>query len=180
MIRQSIARRYAKALFAVGEKDGKYRDYLKEMGEIVSAVEGEPRLKKALLLPFLEMDRRKDVLSDFIKVLSLSPPVVTLLGLLLDRDRMGYLSLIHSAYEDMVDEKEGRVKGVGYSAYPLSEELKARIEEALGERLRKKVRLDIKEDKDLIGGIKVIVGGMRIDGSVKRQLELLNKSMLKE
>ena len=93
---------------------------------------------------------------------------------------MGYLPLILGVYEDMVDEKEGRVKGVGYSAYPVSEAVKARIEEALEEKLRKKVHLDIKEDKGLIGGIKVIVGGMRIDGSVKRQLELLNESMMKE
>ena len=180
MIRQSIARRYAKALFAVGEKDGKYRDYLREAGEILSTIEGEPRLKKALMLPLFEMDRRKDILSDFIKALSLSPPVAALLSLLLERDRMGYLPLIHGSFEHMVDEKEGRVKGVGYSAYPVSEAVKTRIEEALEEKLHKKVHLDIKEDKDLIGGIKVIVGGMRIDGSVKRQLELLNESMMKE
>jgi len=67
-----------------------------------------------------------------------------------------------------------------YSAYPLPDGTKARIEEALGERLNKKVELRSEEDKELIGGLKVIVGGMRIDGSVKRQLELLNESMMKE
>jgi len=180
MIRRSIARRYAKGLFAVGQKDGNYARYLHEMEELLSAMEGEPRLRKAFMLPLLEMERRKDILSDLLRALSLSPPVGALLGLLLDRNRMGYLPLIRGAYEEMADELEGRVKGVGYSAYPVPDAIKARIEEALGEKLRKKVSLSIEEDKNLIGGIKVIVGGMRIDGTVKRQLELLNESLMKE
>ena len=75
--------------------------------------------------------------------------------------------------------KEGS-RGTMYSAYPVPDDTKARIEGALGERLNKKVELLSVEDKELIGGLKVIVGGMRIDGSVKRQLELLNESMMKE
>ncbi|MGD0229411.1 MAG: ATP synthase F1 subunit delta [Syntrophorhabdales bacterium] len=180
MIRQSIAKRYARGLFAVGEKDGKYTDYLRGLQEILSTVEGEPRIGKALMLPLFEMDKRKAVLSDLMGLLGAAPPVAALLGLLLERNRMNYLPLIRDAYEEMVDDREGRVKGIGYSAYPVSDKVKSRIEEALGERLNKKVQLQIREDKDLIGGIKVIVGGMRIDGSVKKQLELLNESMMKE
>jgi len=42
------------------------------------------------------------------------------------------------------------------------------------------VDLKVEEDKGLIGGIKVIVGGLRIDGSVKRQLELLSERIMEE
>ncbi len=180
MIRQSIARRYAKGLFSAGEKDGKYKDYLRQMNDMLSVVKKEPKLEKALMIPLFEMAKRKELLSDLIKALSLAPTVASLLQLLLDKNRIDYLPLVRDIYADMVDEKEGRVKGVGYSPYPLSPDMKKRIEEALGERLNKQVQLDIKEDKELIGGIKVIVGGIRIDGSVKRQLELLNESMMKE
>ena len=180
MIRQSIARSYAKGLFAAGEKDGKYKDYLRQMEEILKIVNEAPRIRKALALPLFEMDKRKELLSGFMSALDVSPPVAALLGLLLEKNRMTYLPAIHDAYEQMIDDKEGRVKGAVYSAYPLSDDAKARIEEALGERLNKKVELRVEEDKELIGGLKVIVGGMRIDGSVKRQLELLNESMMKE
>lgn len=180
MIRQSIAKRYAKGLFASGEKDGKYRDYLEQLDRILGLVLKQPKLEKALMVPLLEMEKRRELLSDIVRGLAVPTTVAGLLGLLLEKNRMDYLPLIRDLYEEMVDEKEGRVKGIGYSAYPLSDATKARIEDALGERLNKKVKLDIREDKNLIGGIKVIVGGLRIDGSVKRQLELLNESMMKE
>ena len=43
MIRQSIARRYAKALFAVGEKDGRYKEYLEQMGQLLKVVYTDAR-----------------------------------------------------------------------------------------------------------------------------------------
>jgi F-type H+-transporting ATPase subunit delta len=161
-------------------KDGRYRDYLKEVDEVLSVFEGEPKLAKALELPLFEMEKRKDILADLTKLLGLSNASVALIGLLLERNRINYLPMIRTAYEEMANAREGLVKGVGYSAYPLSDEAKSRIEKALGEKLNKKVALDFEEDKELIGGIKVLIGGLRIDGSIKRQLEILNESMMKE
>jgi F-type H+-transporting ATPase subunit delta len=180
LIRQSIARRYAKGLFAVGVKDDKYREYLAQMDETLITLKKEPKLNKALVLPLLKMEQRKEILIDLTRALGLSPVPIALLSLLLERNRMNYLPLIRAAYEEMVNDREGVVKGIGYSAYPLSGGAKARIEKALGERLNRKVLLDVKEDRDLIGGIKVIIGGMRIDGTVRRQLEILNERMMKE
>jgi len=179
-MRQSIARRYAKGLFAVGVKDGRYRDYLGQMDEILSVLKTAPKLDRALALPLLKMEQRQDVLADFTKALGLPSSLAALLALLLEKNKMNYLPMIRDAYEEMANDREGLVNGIGYSAYPLSDDAKKRIEEALGEKLSKKVLLDMKEDKDLIGGIKVVIGGIRIDGSVKRQLEVLNESMMKE
>ena len=180
MIRQSIARSYAKGLFAVGEKDGRYEEYLRQMEEILKTMNETPRIGRALTLPLLEMDKRRDLLSGFVSLFGASPPVAALLGLLLEKSRFPYLSAICDAYRQMIDEKEGRVRGAVYSPDPLSGDAKTRIEEALGARLNKKVELRTEEDKELIGGLKVIVGGTRIDGSVRRQLELLHESMMKE
>jgi len=180
VIRRSIARRYARGLFAVGERDGKFGDYLRQMKDVLSVIEAGEQLKRALTLPLLEIERRREVLADLVKALSIDPALSAFLAFLLERNRMNYLPMICEAFERMVDELGGVVKGVGYSPYPVSEAVRLRLEEALGERLNKKVQLDIREDRSLIGGMKVVVGGMRIDGSVKRQLELLNESMLKE
>jgi F-type H+-transporting ATPase subunit delta len=180
LIRQSIARKYARGLFAVGAKDGKYREYLDQIDSVLSVFASEPRMKMALMLPLLEMERRKDILSDLSSVLGLSAPVASFLGLLLEYTRINYLPVIRETYSELADGKEGIVKGIAFTAYPLPDDAKSRVEEALGERLSKKVRLDVKEDKELIGGIKVIIGGTMIDGSVKKQLELLNESLMKE
>jgi len=180
VIRQSVARRYAKGLFSVGEKDGKYGEYLRQLRNVLSVFEAGPRLARALTLPLLEVEKRKELLSDVVKAVGASPVPSAFLGLLLEKNRMNYLPLICEALEEMVDEKAGVVKGIGYTPYPMSGDVRAKIEEALARRLDRKVELDMRQDTSLIGGIKVVVGGFRIDGSVKRQLELLNESMLKE
>ena len=74
MIRQSIAKRYAKGLFAVGEKDGQYKGYLVELENILDLFEKEQRLKKALMLPLLEAKKRKELLSDTMRISGTSLP----------------------------------------------------------------------------------------------------------
>jgi len=57
---------------------------------------------------------------------------------------------------------------------------KGRIEKELGTRLGKEVLLTVREDKSLIGGVKVAIKGTIIDGSVRRQLHTLQENILKE
>jgi F-type H+-transporting ATPase subunit delta len=181
LIQQSIAKRYAKGLFAVGEKDGRYRGYLDELDSILGLFEKEQRLKKALMLPLLEIQKRKELLSDTIRLSNVYLPLANMLTMLLENNRMTYLPLIRDVYSDLIDDKEDRARGIVWSAYPLEQSLKNRIEDALKETFHKKeVILSTIEDKSLIGGVKVAVKGTIIDGSVKKQLETLKENILKE
>ena len=163
MISQSIAKRYAKGLFNVGEKNGKYKEYQSEIEGILGVFDREERLKRAIVLPLVEVEKRREVLSDVLKSLQVSSPLASMFTMLLEKNRMGYLSLIRDVYNDLVDEKEGRVKGTLWTAF-----------------LGKEVLLTVREDKSLIGGVKVAIKGTIIDGSVKRQLHTLQENILKE
>jgi F-type H+-transporting ATPase subunit delta len=180
LIHQAIAKKYARGLFNVGEKNGKYKDYLKELETMLSLLEKEGRLKKALMLPILEMDKRKDVLGDVMRAVGISAPTSNMLSMLLERNRITYLPLLRDVYSDLVDEKEGRVRGTLWTAFPLDAPAKAQIEGVLKEKMRKDVVLKVMEDKSLIGGVKLNVKGTIIDGSVKRQLNTLKENILKE
>ncbi len=180
MISQSIAKRYAKGLFNVGEKNGKYKEYQAEIEGILSVFDKEERLKRAIVLPLVEVEKRKEVLSDVMKSLQISSPLASMFTMLLEKNRMGYLNLIRDVYNDLVDEKEGRIKGTLFSAFPVSDDVRGNIEKELGAKLNKQVSLAVKEDKSLIGGVKVAIKGTIIDGSVKRQLHTLQENILKE
>ena len=180
MIHQSIARRYAKGLFAVGERDGNYVKYHGELEKVIDLFQTEKRVGRALLLPILEINKRKEILADILKVLDISASTSNMFSMLLEKNRMEYLTAIKDQYEALLDEKEGRMRGVIWSAYPISDNVKGSIEEALKKKMEKDVLLDVVEDKELIGGLKVRIGGTIIDGSVKRQLEILRENILKE
>jgi len=180
LISRSIAKRYARGLFAVGEKDGKYNQYLEELNSILDFFTKEQRLSRPLILPILEMSKRKDILAEVLKIFKVSVPLANIFMMLLERNRMNYLAVIRDVYSELVDEKEGRVRGTVWTAYPLEAETIKRIEAVLKEKLKKDVILDAIEDKSLIGGVKVSLKGTIIDGSVKRQLETLKENIMKE
>jgi F-type H+-transporting ATPase subunit delta len=180
LISRSIAKRYAKGLFAVGERDGKYKSYLEELEGILGVFDREQRLKKALVLPLLEVKKRKELLSDVMRSLGASPSVSSLFNLLVENNRMGYLPIIRDVYQELVDDKEGRVRGTLWTAYPIEETFRNRIAEVLKDKFNKEVVLETVEDKSLIGGVKVVIKGTVIDGSVKKQIETLKENILKE
>jgi F-type H+-transporting ATPase subunit delta len=180
LISRSIAKRYAKGLFAVGEKNGKYRSYLEELEGVLSVFDKEQRLKKALMLPLLEVQKRKELLSDVMRALGVSPSVSSLFNILVENNRMGYLPVIRDVYQELVDDKEGRVRGTLWTAYPLEETSRNRIAEVLKDKFNKEVTLKTLEDKSLIGGVKVVIKGTIIDGSVKKQIETLKENILEE
>ncbi len=84
MIRQSIAKRYAKGLFAVGEKDGQYKGYLAELENILGLFEKEQRLKKALMLPLLEIQKKKSS-ERYYEDFGTSLPLANMLTMLLEK-----------------------------------------------------------------------------------------------
>lgn len=180
MIQHSIARRYAKGLFSAGEKDGRYGEYLTELKTVLDLLDREKQLNRALMLPLLEVDKRKELLSDVLRLLGTSLTLANMLRLLLENNRMAYLPLIRDEYGELLDEKEGRVKGTLWSPFPVDGKVKSRIEESLKQKMNKEVVLQTVEDKSLIGGLKIQVRGTIIDGSVKRQLENLRENILKE
>ncbi|MDD5244027.1 MAG: ATP synthase F1 subunit delta [Syntrophorhabdaceae bacterium] len=180
MISRSIAKRYAKGLFAVGEKNGKYRSYFEELEGVLSVFDKEQRLKKALMLPLLEVQKRKELLSDVMRALGVSPSVSSLFNILIENNRMGYLPVIRDVYQELVDDKEGMVRGTLWTAYPLEETSRNRIAEVLKDKFNKEVTLETLEDKSLIGGVKVVIKGTIIDGSVKKQIETLKENILEE
>jgi F-type H+-transporting ATPase subunit delta len=61
---------------------------------------------------------------------------------------------------------------------PLKNEVLGGIEESLERLISKKIKAEVREDKDLIGGIVVRIGDLVLDGSVRAQLEGLKESFL--
>ena len=73
----------------------------------------------------------------------------------------------------MLNADLGVKEGIAYSAFPLSAEEKAALEEAFSRKLGAKVELMVVMDPHLIGGVKVALEGKVYDGTVKNRLSEL-------
>lgn len=173
----SVARRYARALMSLGVEDGGFEKYAAELDRLRVAFDESAELRDLWLNPANDRAHRMAGVDGLAGPLALSPVIVNLLRMMVERQRLGDLPDIARAYHELVDAKIGRVQATLTSASPLAPELIESISSALAKITGKQIVLESKVDGRLIGGVVAQVGGTVFDGSLKTQLEELRGSL---
>ncbi|MBW1616817.1 MAG: ATP synthase F1 subunit delta [Deltaproteobacteria bacterium] len=173
----SVSRRYAKALLLIGKEDNKAEDYKKELNEFVKLIEKEADLLQAINNPLYETASRKKILQIIIEKLQLSSVMKSFLILLFDKGRMKFVSVIDETYRKLCDELKGVAHATLFSASELSSETIEKIRAVLSKKTGKNIRLEVKQDQSLIGGIITKIGDFVLDGSIKTQLLNMKESL---
>ncbi|HIC96113.1 TPA: ATP synthase F1 subunit delta [Candidatus Bipolaricaulota bacterium] len=177
---KEVAYSYASALWELGAEEGRMRlDRLEEdlqySWRVLSLSEFE--LLRALRHPLIP---KRDKLMLVREVFSeLDELVRNLLLLLVERGRVAYLGGILEEFRRLREEREGLIRAVVFSPFPLGE-LRGAIRGRLEELTGKEVRLEERLDRSLIGGVKIKMGDLVLDGSVRAKLEQLCEELLLE
>jgi F-type H+-transporting ATPase subunit delta len=177
MIVGSIARRYARALFALAQEQGQVEAWADSLTTLRDVVEDSEELKDVLVNPVYVKEQRRAIAAKLSTALSLDESVANLLALLADRNRLGELNGIVDAFGQMADEKLGRVRAHITSAVPLDAATADRLSAKLAQSARGEVLLDHTVDPSLIGGVVAQVGNLVFDGSIRTQLEDLRRTL---
>ena len=169
----SSARRYAEALYQIGTSEKAQGEFGSSLERLHEALSGE--VLRALRNPGIPLRARRAALD---AATAAEPKAIrSLLGLLLERERVALFPRIAGAYVDLVERRAGIVKGTITTAKEISanerEELVRRLERSSG----KKIRATFAVDESLIGGAKVQVGDRLIDSSLKAQLDELRREL---
>ena len=178
MISQTIARRYATALLALGREDGNFSQYGDELAAFTSMV-ANPDLAEALNNPIYPEAVRQNILNAVLAKMSLSPVMLNFLRLLQDKKRISQVEGICSHYQSLVDEVNNVQRATVVTAVPVSQAVYDQIQKTLEEMTGKTIFLESKQDPEIIGGIVAQVGDLTLDGSVKTQLRNLKESLIK-
>lgn len=177
MINARIARRYAKALLAIGSEDGKADAYKEELAQFVSVLEAHEELESALCNPLYDGQSRKKVLVAILERLKPSAVMSAFLSLLFDKGRIRHVKDIYTLYEKLSDELSGVVRADVVSAASLSDDVVSKIRDALSKKTGKKVTVETSVDPNLIGGVVTKIGDLVLDGSVRSQLIGIKESL---
>ena len=171
----TIARPYAEAVFKLADAQGKLAEWSGVLANI-AAVAADERIRAAVGDPNLSAAK---IAGLFISVLSgkLSGDAENLVCVLAENGRLDVLAEIRAQYEALRNEREGIVEAEVYTAFDLDStqlaDLVARLEKNTG----RKVRASVHVDKDLIAGVKVVLGDKVIDGSARAQLGALENAL---
>jgi F-type H+-transporting ATPase subunit delta len=173
----AVARRYAKALFALAKEAGTLEQTAAEIGR-VAAVANDPTIGPVLGSPLLSPVRRRELVQMLARELSLSTLLTRFLGLLAEHRRLDQLPAIATSIERLVDDEMGRVRIRIRSAAALSPQEEQTLVAAFSRLTGKHVVPQVATDAELLGGIIVEVEGTVYDGSVRTQFDRLAKTLV--
>jgi F-type H+-transporting ATPase subunit delta len=171
----TIARPYAEAVFALADGAGKLADWSAVLANL-AAVAADPRVRAAVSDPSLSAAQAAGV---FISILAgkLSGDAENLVRVLAENGRLDVLQEIRAHYEALKNEREGVIEAEVVSAFDLDQAQIADLVSRLEKKTGRKVKARVSVDKDLIGGVKVVLGDKVIDGTARAQLGALEAAL---
>lgn len=171
----TIARPYAEAVFRLADAAGKLAEWSATLGALAQVARNE-RVRAALSDPNLPPAK---VAGLFISILAgkLSGEAENLVRVLAENRRLDVLDEVRAQFDALRNEREGVIEAEIQSAFPLENaqlaDLVARLEKKTGRKVKARVRLD----RELIGGVRVVMGDKVIDASVRAQLGALQSAL---
>jgi F-type H+-transporting ATPase subunit delta len=171
-----FARLLDDALFGAAREREELQETLDNLEEFVNALHESEELRSffyGVQIPEGQKRRAIDTLTE-----EMTASTTNFLKVLIDNGRMEILEEAVVRYEDLVKEHEGKVEVEFVTAVELSDEEARSIVRQIEEASGRKVEAKREVDRDLVGGIVLQVGSMRIDASVRGRLERLRRDLL--
>ena len=171
----TVARPYAEAAFKLADEAGALGKW-SEMLAALAMVAQDPRVRAAVADPNLTAARAAGLL---ISILSgkLSGDAENLLRVLAENGRLELLPEMHAQFEALKNEREGVLEAEVHSAFELTDAQVADLVQRLEKKTGRKVRAKIEIQKDLIAGVRIVLGDKVIDGSARAQLGALETAL---
>jgi F-type H+-transporting ATPase subunit delta len=178
----SLATSYAKALYesakAQGTTSAQFDEIEQQFDGFVALLKDNDQLHKALMGPVVTAKEKVGVIEAISQKSNYSKPLTLFLVLLAQKERLQAVLDIHEAFTSVRLEAEGAVSGRLVSADPLNDsDLKA-LSDAFTNKLGKRVAFRVSTDASLLAGMKVTVGGVTYDGTLKSQLQKLRDEVV--
>ena len=172
-----VAKRYARALYELGQEEGLEQKFLEDMQNMALVVDQSTEFRSIMQSPLYDIILKKRILKDVVSKTGISDYTMNFLNILLDKDRFVFLADIKDTYKQILDEASGRVRAIITSAAELDEDQLERITKALSKVVKKEVDVDVTIEPSLIGGVVAEIEGMVYDGSVTTQISRLKQSL---
>ncbi len=168
-------RMYARALFEAARDGGRLEVVQQELSEFVEAVRQVPELRALLRDPQLDPRAKISALKEILA--GADEFVRNFILLLTERGRATELEETRLEFDRLVAAETGRLSLELATAVELSDEEAYRIVEQIEKSSGRTVDATRRVDPDLLGGIVLQVGSLRLDASLRGRLERLRREL---
>jgi F-type H+-transporting ATPase subunit delta len=176
-VSQAAARVYASALFDIGVDEGAVGQIYDDLHAVHDALNGlDADLRTFFNLPQFRRDDKRRIINLAFEG-KVGRPVLGLLHILVEKRREPLLDNVVEEFDRYTDEHENRVQASVTTARKLDTDLLDALRGALEQRIRKAVVLSERIDPEVLGGLRVKVGDRVLDGTLRRRLQDMRRSL---
>ena len=135
----------------------------------------EPQWLRLLAIPSIPKPERTALLDEALT--GVHPYLVNFSKILCERESIGELPACFKEYRRRYNKAHGILTAVATAAVPMTEEQKARLTEKLAAATGKTVHLGTGAGESCLGGARLAVAGVRLDGTVRGRLDTLRQTL---
>lgn len=168
----ALAKVYASSLYDLADKQGGrdlVEDVLGSLEGVLELARQDPRFSEFLSSRVLRTRDREKALRAILEG-KVDDLVLRFLLVVNRKNRLGHLPAIFSAFDEIVQDKFGRVEVNVITAQPLDADQLSSIRDRLAKTLNKDVIAHPSVDPSIIGGVRFRIGDQLVDASVATRL----------
>ena len=173
-----LATIYSEALLNAAEQAGMVPQVLEEFDSLIDDVfKNDARLEALFAGAAVGRKARQQAIETAFSSRACDP-VYKMLLVLNDHDRLDLIRPIRRALHDLHEERGHRLHVLVYSAVPLADDYKTRIEGAIRDNFKLDPILELHVDPALLGGLKLRIGDTVYDATVRTKIDNLRTQLI--
>ena len=170
--------RYARALFEVA-KEGPDSDNIETNLELfLDIYKASPELINFIKNPTLSIQDQVKAINIISEKLNFSNNLKSFFSLLVLKRRIFFVEKIIQSFLKLCSQKKGEVEASLISSKKLSEDELNEISAQFSESMGSKIKFNYSVDENLIGGVKIQLGSLMVDTSIKNKLKQYEQLMV--
>lgn len=178
-MQEIAAKRYANALFEAGVDENKLDLFLEQLEIVSNSYKNSEDLGMFLNHPTITIEEKKSVIENIFKG-NIDEDIMKLVFLLIENGRVNEVTLVFGNFKKLVEEHKGIKIVYATTAIKMTDEEISDLEEKLSAKYNLKVILENSIDESVIGGVYLKIDDEVIDGTIKGNLEKIQKEVMKQ
>ncbi|GAC1391312.1 MAG: F0F1 ATP synthase subunit delta [Vulcanimicrobiaceae bacterium] len=176
MANEKVSRRYATAIFGLATEQNAVEPVGKDLARIDDAISSDETTKRFFLAPIIDAKEKERVLTESFSGQAHELALHALL-LLVRKRREALLPEIVQQYKTLEMQARGAEPLTVTTAQALSAQELHKMVARLEQVYKKKFDVTQRVDPKLIGGVRIMMGDRRIDGSISGRLDELSRTL---
>ena len=166
------------ALYELANESSELKVVEKNIGELLNIYSTSEDLKNFIKNPTQSQSNSIEVLNKISTQMDISKIVKNFLGVLIIKRRIFFIKKIFLNFLSIVSKQRGELKASLISSKNLTSEELENLSKDLSKTMGALIAFDYEVDENLIGGLKMQIGSLMIDTSIKNKLKKYEQTML--